>query len=255
MQVRTAAVAVVVLRLAVAAIVAAATTGMILAVCSLVVLGWAVVGLVKPSWGRLPNRIAALGVWALWIGLVVVSLNLTNQPNEEGASAPIRLRPDRATPAPPPPVLVVETAGNLLQERTCPEPGQYYVRAVPRGDTNSAIADPEPRRWRERRRGNLRHNDDGAARRRYRAEQRSGRARGRHVLPAEHPRPACVDRPPARNFGPCPEPVPITVRLSPALKRQLDEHARTLGLATGTYVQSLIESALQQESEQDGKLT
>ena len=52
-----------------------------------------------------------------------------------------------------------------------------------------------------------------------------------------------------------PPTVPITVRLQPTLKRQLDEHAKTLGLATGTYVRSLIETALRQDAEQDGKLT
>ena len=43
--------------------------------------------------------------------------------------------------------------------------------------------------------------------------------------------------------------------LQPAIKRQLDEHAKTLGLATGTYGRSLIESALRQETSQDGKPT
>ena len=62
------------------------------------------------------------------------------------------------------------------------------------------------------------------------------------------------DAPPRRRSL-VPPTVPITVRLQPALKRQLDEHAKTLGLATGTYVRSLIESALQQGGEQDGKLT
>ena len=60
---------------------------------------------------------------------------------------------------------------------------------------------------------------------------------------------------PARRRSLVPPTVPITVRLQPALKRQLDEHAKTLGLATGTYVRSLIESALQQGGEQDRKLT
>ena len=62
------------------------------------------------------------------------------------------------------------------------------------------------------------------------------------------------DAPPRRRSL-VPPTVPITVRLQPALKRQLDEHAKTLGLATGTYVRSLIESALQQGGEQDRKLT
>ena len=60
---------------------------------------------------------------------------------------------------------------------------------------------------------------------------------------------------PARRRSLVPPTVPITVRLQPALKRQLDEHAKTLRLATGTYVRSLIESALQQGGEQDRKLT
>lgn len=51
-----------------------------------------------------------------------------------------------------------------------------------------------------------------------------------------------------------PPTVPITVRLQPTLKRRLDERAKTLGLATGTYVRSLIERALRQGAEQDRKL-
>ena len=51
-----------------------------------------------------------------------------------------------------------------------------------------------------------------------------------------------------------PPTVPITVRLQPTLKRRLDERAKALGLATGTYVRSLIERALRQDTEQDRKL-
>lgn len=44
------------------------------------------------------------------------------------------------------------------------------------------------------------------------------------------------------------------MRLQPAVKRQLDDRAETLGLATGTYVRILIENALREGAEQNGKL-
>ncbi len=146
MQVRTAAVAaVVVLSLAVAAIVAPETTGTILAVCSLVVFGWALVGLVKPSWARLPNRFAALGVWVLWIGLVAVSTSLINQPADVARAPaqpqPVRPMPDQAARVESvQPVFAVETTGDLRRGRVCPDAGRYYVRAFSPGGENMASA-------------------------------------------------------------------------------------------------------------------
>ena len=71
----------------------------------------------------------------------------------------------------------------------------------------------------------------------------------------EASRGADAARRPPRRRSLAPPTVPITVRLQPTLKRQLDEHAKTLGLATGTYVRSLIENALQEGANPDGKLT
>lgn len=56
---------------------------------------------------------------------------------------------------------------------------------------------------------------------------------------------------PTRRRSLVPPTVPITVRLQPAVKRRLDERAETLGLATGTYVRSLIENALREGTEPD----
>ena len=143
MQVRTVAVAaVVVLSLAVVAVVAPETAGGILALCSLVAFGWGAVGLFKPSWARMPNRLAALAVWALWIGLAVVGAELMTQPTDV-ASAPAQPRPvrpmtDRAESARP--VFAVETTGDLRRGRVCPDAGRYYVRAISPGGDNMASA-------------------------------------------------------------------------------------------------------------------
>ena len=143
MQVRTVAVAaVVVLSLAVVAVVAPETAAGIIALCSLVAFGWGAVGLFKPSWARLPNRLAALAVWALWIGLAVVGAELMTQPTDV-ASAPAQPRPvrpmtDRAESARP--VFAVETTGDLRRGRVCPDAGRYYVRAASRAADSNATA-------------------------------------------------------------------------------------------------------------------
>ena len=37
---------------------------------SIVVFAWAVVGLIRPEWGRIPNRLASVWVWTMSVGLL-----------------------------------------------------------------------------------------------------------------------------------------------------------------------------------------
>ena len=57
--------------------------GAVLVTFSLVVFVMAVVGLVKPSWVRIPNRLAAVWVWALSVGLFFGGAVLLSPPNGE----------------------------------------------------------------------------------------------------------------------------------------------------------------------------
>ena len=43
--------------------------GMILVTASVAVFVWAVVGLIRPTWARLPSRAASVGVWFLSVVL------------------------------------------------------------------------------------------------------------------------------------------------------------------------------------------
>lgn len=45
--------------------------GPLLVTASFIVFLWAVVGLIRPAWGRLPGRAAAFGVWLLSVVLLV----------------------------------------------------------------------------------------------------------------------------------------------------------------------------------------
>ena len=46
--------------------------GMILVTASVAVFVWAVVGLIRPTWARLPSRAASVGVWVLSVVLFII---------------------------------------------------------------------------------------------------------------------------------------------------------------------------------------
>ena len=50
--------------------------GMILVTASVAVFVWAVVGLIRPTWARLPNRAASVGVWFLSVVLFIIGAAL-----------------------------------------------------------------------------------------------------------------------------------------------------------------------------------
>ena len=75
--------------------------GMILVTASVAVFVWAVVGLIRPTWARLPSRAASVGVWVLSVVLFIIGGALMpdstpEQTEQSAASAP-------ASPTPPPP--------------------------------------------------------------------------------------------------------------------------------------------------------
>ena len=46
--------------------------GMILVTAAAAVFVWAVVGLIRPTWARLPSRAASVGVWVLSVVLFII---------------------------------------------------------------------------------------------------------------------------------------------------------------------------------------
>ena len=50
--------------------------GMILVTASVAVFVWAVVGLIRPTWARLPSRAASVGVWVLSVVLFIIGVAL-----------------------------------------------------------------------------------------------------------------------------------------------------------------------------------
>lgn len=145
------AVAVALLVLILAANQAPQAAGAVLVTFSVVAFAWAVVGLLKPQWARLPNRLASVWVWAVSFGLLIAGVQVSAPPTEVArssdrlpSSAPARSQPDlpsvhvEAEPIPDP-ILEVATVGDLRQERICPEPDTYIVQVLADGD-NMATA-------------------------------------------------------------------------------------------------------------------
>lgn len=60
--------------------------GIVLVSFSILVFVWASVGLLRPSWARLPNRLASVWVWALSVGLLVAGGMLQAPPSEVARS-------------------------------------------------------------------------------------------------------------------------------------------------------------------------
>ena len=58
--------------------------GMILVTASVAVFVWAVVGLIRPTWARLPSRAASVGVWGLSVVLFIIggALMLDSTPEQ-----------------------------------------------------------------------------------------------------------------------------------------------------------------------------
>ena len=61
--------------------------GMILVTASVAVFVWAVVGLIRPTWARLPSRAASVGVWVLSVVLFIIGGALMPDSTPERAAA------------------------------------------------------------------------------------------------------------------------------------------------------------------------
>ena len=59
-----------------------AVIGPMLAVLALGVFLWAVVGLIRPEWARLPNRASAVKLWAVSVAILVLGAVITPPPTE-----------------------------------------------------------------------------------------------------------------------------------------------------------------------------
>ena len=68
---------------------------------SVIVFLWAVVGIIRPAWARLPNRLAAVGVWAVSFVLFLIGGALAPDQAAPAATARTATAP-AAAPAPAP---------------------------------------------------------------------------------------------------------------------------------------------------------
>ena len=76
--------------------------GMILVTASVAVFVWAVVGLIRPTWARLPSRAASVGVWVLSVVLFIIGGALMPDSTPEQTEQSAAWAPARPTPPPPP---------------------------------------------------------------------------------------------------------------------------------------------------------
>ena len=65
-------------------------TGYALTMLSFIVFLWAVVGLINPTWDRVPNRLASVGIWAISVGMLFVGAILLSDvvPPQTGQREP-----------------------------------------------------------------------------------------------------------------------------------------------------------------------
>ena len=73
--------------------------GMILVTASVAVFVWAVVGLIRPTWARLPSRAASVGVWFLSVVLFIIGGALMPDSTPEQTEQSAALPDDPAEPA------------------------------------------------------------------------------------------------------------------------------------------------------------
>ena len=65
--------------------------GIILVTASVAVFVWAVVGLIRPTWARLPSRAASVGVWVISVILLVVGISMLPDDPDGTTNEPERL--------------------------------------------------------------------------------------------------------------------------------------------------------------------
>ena len=65
--------------------------GMILVTASVAVFVWAVVGLIRPTWARLPSRASSVGVWVISVILLVVGISMLPDDPDGTTNEPERL--------------------------------------------------------------------------------------------------------------------------------------------------------------------
>ena len=75
--------------------------GMILVTASVAVFVWAVVGLIRPTWARLPSRAASVGVWVLSVVLFIIGGALMPDSTPEQTEQPAALGSQSVPPPTP----------------------------------------------------------------------------------------------------------------------------------------------------------
>ena len=65
--------------------------GIILVTASVAVFVWAVVGLIRPTWARLPSRAASVGAWVISVILLAVGISMLPDDPDGTTNEPERL--------------------------------------------------------------------------------------------------------------------------------------------------------------------
>lgn len=89
----------------------------IIIAASFLVFAWSVVGIIRPTWARLPNRIAAVGVWAVSVVLLVGGAILMPPSDEDTAPGAVQSVTSRPNPNPSSSTEDAEWRGGPAQDR------------------------------------------------------------------------------------------------------------------------------------------
>ena len=115
--------------------------GMILVTASVAVFVWAVVGLIRPTWARLPSRAASVGVWVLSVVLFIIGGALMPDSTPEQTEQSAALGSQSVPPPTPEAVVAPATDERVHPESDFQAQVQRLIQQRPLGgDTTEARA-------------------------------------------------------------------------------------------------------------------
>ena len=115
--------------------------GMILVTASVAVFVWAVVGLIRPTWARLPSRAASVGVWVLSVVLFIIGGALMPDSTPEQTEQSAALGSQSVPPPTPEAVAAPATDERVHPESDFQAQVQRLIQQRPLGgDTTEARA-------------------------------------------------------------------------------------------------------------------
>ena len=115
--------------------------GMILVTASVAVFVWAVVGLIRPTWARLPSRAASVGVWVLSVVLFIIGGALMPDSTPEQTEQSAALGSQSVPPPTPEAVAAPATDERVHPESDFQAKVQRLIQQRPLGgDTTEARA-------------------------------------------------------------------------------------------------------------------